>query len=72
MYGRKRLDISLYNKTRIHPLKGKNRPEHSQKMKGENNPMFEKGKGLLFWNNGLITIRSRECPGKEWFRGRIK
>lgn len=57
------------NRNRINPFLNKKRPGHSLKMKGKNNPMSELGKGLFFWNNGIINIRSRECPGIEWRRG---
>jgi len=72
MYGRKRPDTILYNKTRKHPLLNKKRPEHSTMMSGLNNPMAEIGKSLLFWNNGIKTIRAKECPGDGWYRGRVK
>lgn len=29
-------------------------------------------KGMLFWNDGQTQIRSVECPGKNWKRGRLK
>lgn len=29
-------------------------------------------RGLLYWNNGVVNKRSRECPGPEWKRGFIK
>lgn len=69
MYGKKRPDRAEMNRNRINPFLNKKRPEHSLKMKGKNNPMSELGKGLFFWNNGIINIRSRECPGIEWRRG---
>ena len=28
-------------------------------------------KGTRWWNNGISSKRSRECPGPEWKRGRI-
>ena len=28
-------------------------------------------KGAFWWNNGTRTIRSKECPGEGWTRGRI-
>lgn len=28
-------------------------------------------KGALWWNNGTLCKRSRECPGSEWSRGRL-
>jgi hypothetical protein len=29
----------------------------------------EQLKGLYYWNNGIINIRSKICPGDEWIRG---
>ena len=29
-------------------------------------------KGMLFWNDGQTQIRSVECPGTNWKRGRLK
>ena len=29
-------------------------------------------RGMVFWNNGTISIKARECPGEGWKRGRIK
>jgi len=31
----------------------------------------EAKKGTLWWNNGVKNIRSKECPGEGWTRGRI-
>jgi hypothetical protein len=28
-------------------------------------------KGIVSWTNGNINIRSRECPGKEFYREQI-
>ncbi len=67
MYGRKRPDTAEYNRTRIHPLLGKERPQHSKAMSGKNNPMFETK--LLFWTDGKETIRSEKSPGSKWKRG---
>ena len=33
--------------------------------------MREAGKGRLFWNDGTRNIRSKECPGDGWVRGRL-
>ena len=33
--------------------------------------MGEAKKGMKWWNNGTKTIRSKECPGEGWIRGRI-
>lgn len=32
----------------------------------------EKQKGKCFWNNGLVSVKSHDCPGDGWVRGRIK
>ncbi len=29
-------------------------------------------KGTSWWNNGIVTKMSKECPGKEWTKGRLK
>ena len=29
-------------------------------------------KGKLWWNDGISNKRSKECPGTEWKRGRLK
>jgi len=30
------------------------------------------GKGNVWWNNGIICTRAKECPGEGWVRGRLK
>ena len=57
----------------------------SEALSGENHPFFgktlsnehrqklsEAAKGKHWWNNGISSIRSRECPGEGWKRGRLK
>ena len=34
--------------------------------------MIEAKKGMLWWNNGVKSIRRKECPGEGWTRGRCK
>ena len=46
--------------------KGKHRSAETRKM------MSESQKGSYFFNNGVKSIRAKECPGPEWQRGRIK
>ena len=60
------------------------RQKLSEALSGENNPFFgkrhseetrlkmsEAHKGKLWWNNGISSKRSRECPGEGWTRGRL-
>ena len=44
--------------------KGKVMSEEAKRRIGEAN------KGALWWNNGVKNIRSKECPGDGWVRGR--
>jgi len=44
--------------------KGKKRSEETKRKIGEAK------KGALWWNNGVKNIRSKECPGDGWVRGR--
>ena len=32
----------------------------------------EANKGKHLWNNGILSIRSRECPGEGWTRGLLR
>ena len=77
---RKKIKNSLIGKVRPEKVKEKIRNtrkernsgygnKHSQETK---NKMSKSGKGKVFWNNGEINTKSRECPGNEWMRGRIK
>lgn len=47
------------------PMYGKH---HSAKTRQK---MSESHKGKLWWNNGISSIRFRECPGEGWTRGRL-
>ena len=49
--------------------KGKVLSEETRKRMSEGS----KGRcqGTLWWNNGTKNIRSKECPGEGWMRGRI-
>ena len=61
------------------------RQKISESLSGEKNPLFgkrhseetrlkmsEAHKGKLWWNNGVSCIRSKECPGEGWTRGRLR
>ena len=40
--GHKRPDFTAYNESRTHPFAGRKRPQHSNRMSGQNNPNFGK------------------------------
>ena len=46
--------------------KGKHHTEESRKK------MSAANKGKHCWNNGVSCIRSKECPGEGWTRGRLR
>ena len=46
---------------------GKHHTEESRKKMSENNGHT---KGTMWWNDGTINKRSKECPGEGWSRGR--
>lgn len=43
--------------------------EHRQKLSMSLKGLY---KSTRWWNNGISSKRSRECPGPEWKRGRIR
>ena len=67
---------------RLHWLGKHLSEEHSQKITEANKgrhysaetrrKIAEANKGKHFWNDGISSKRSRECPGEGWTRGRIK
>ena len=57
---RKRSEANKGNQWNV----GKVRSEETKKKMGESK------KGMLFWNDGTRNIRSKECPGEGWMRGR--
>lgn len=42
------------------PLSAESKLKHSQAQSG-----------MLFWNNGKVSMRAKDCPGNEWVRGRL-
>ena len=53
------------------PLFGKHHSEESRKKTSEANKGNTKAKGKFWFNNGIINIRSKECP-EGFAKGRIK
>lgn len=47
-------------------MKGKHHTEEKKKQ------ISESMKGFYWWNNGIVAVRSHECPGKDFKRGRLK
>lgn len=64
--------MSISNSGFKNPMFGKPSPN-----KGKKQPLEIKKQvsrlmsGNLYWNNGYINKRAKECPGIEWKRGRI-
>jgi hypothetical protein len=67
---------------RLHGLGRRHSKETKEKMRqalsGKKNPMYGRRKenshmyGMHWWNNGEKCVRSRECPGADWKRGRLR
>ena len=78
MYGKKlsekaRKKVSLAGIGRIPWNKGK--PAWNKGMQTDKNVCIKLSnakKGNHWWNNGYKEIHCKECPGKDWIRGRIK
>ena len=51
--------------------KGKLLSEETKKKLSEAKKGNQWNVGMLFWNDGTKTIRSKECPGDGWVRGRM-
>lgn len=65
----------LYENARIRRsqiMKGKKYGLGTKRTKEDRRKMSEMRRGLKWWNNGNIDVRSLECPGKEWVNGRLK
>ena len=78
-----RQKMSESRKGKNHPFFGKHRSAETCKKIAEANKgkhrsdetrqkMSKSWKGTCWWNNGISNARSRECPGPEWKRGRLK
>ena len=62
---RKKLSMSLRGKS---PW---NKGKHLSHLSMETKKRMSAGKiGMKFWNNGVKCVRSKECPGQGWVRGR--
>jgi hypothetical protein len=73
-YGRKHTDetknkLKQYTGEKNHFYGRKHTDEVIQRIREKNK---ENMKGQLWWNNGQIEKRGKECPGDGWERGRIK
>lgn len=43
----------------------------SEKIKESAKRASDKVKGTVWWNNGEVSKRSKECPGEGWVKGRL-
>ena len=65
--------ISIKTKGENNPMFGKSSwPNDPKKYEIRRLKMIQSHKGLKWWNNGIETCKSKECPGPEWQRGMIK
>jgi hypothetical protein len=72
---RKYLNSYLYEnakKRRSESIKGIPTNKGNIHSKEAKQKMSEMRKGMKWWNNGNIDVRSLECPGEEWINGRLK
>jgi len=72
---RKYLNSYLYEnarKRRSESIKGISINKGNRHSKEAKQKMSEMRKGMKWWNNGNIDVRSLECPGEEWINGRLK
>ena len=73
-----RKKMSEAQKGKSKPKSAETRKKISESKKGKpksaeaHKKMSEVKKGSYFFNNGVICVRAKECPGPEWQRGRIK
>ena len=73
-----RKKIGEAQKGKSKPKSAETRKKISESKKGKpktaeaRKKMSEVKKGSYFFNNGVKSIRAKECPGPEWKRGRIK
>lgn len=61
----------FYGKQHGPELKKRINEKTSQTMKGRKPANLDMFKGSLWWNNGAINKRSKDCPGEVWIRGRV-
>jgi hypothetical protein len=62
-----RRKIGEHHKGKV--LSDETRRKISEAKKGKPNQNVA---GKFWWNDGTRTIRSKECPGEGWVRGRMK
>jgi len=62
----------FYGKQHDPELKKKMNAKTSATMKGRPPNNAEWMRGTFWWNNGKINKRSKDCPGKDWTRGKVK
>jgi hypothetical protein len=62
----------FYGKKHDPELKKKMNAKTSATMKGKPPNNAEWMRGTFWWNNGKINKRSKDCPGKDWTKGKVK
>ncbi len=65
-----RRKISEANAGKANTL-GHHHSEESKKKMSEAKRGNTNVRGTFWWNNGIVNTRAKECPGKEWHKGRL-
>lgn len=65
-----RRKISESNRGNTNTL-GHHHSEESKKKMSEAKRGNTNVRDTFWWNNGVINTRAKECPGKEWHKGRL-
>jgi hypothetical protein len=62
----------FYGKQHDPELKLAMNKKTSNTLKGKRPKNLDMFVGSVWWNNGTINKRTKECPGSDWFKGRKK
>jgi hypothetical protein len=70
--GKKKPKQSENMKGEKNPMYGKKRTDDEKERIRQKVLLNNPQRGTFWWNNGVEEIRSKECPGLEWKKGRLE